>query len=87
MKQTSFAGNDFTIKPIPNDCTFRGTIRKGSYSGEETFEASAELHQRHTNDFSCRTVLFHEQKDGRHIDGCPHVGFWTAKACGCNDGR
>ncbi len=65
------------------DCTFRGIIKKGPLHGNVTFEASSELHQKHTRDFTCSDVIFMEQAAGRHIDHCPHVGFMTAKAC-CN---
>lgn len=72
----------FEVK-MEDDCTFRGTIRKGAVHGNETFEASAELHQKHTRDFTCLDVLFMERSDGRHNLNCAHVGYWSSKACGC----
>jgi len=87
---SSFVGNEFepaqvsTPKLEPaNDCLFRGTIRKGSQYGNMTFEASAELHQKHSRDFTCLDVILMEHHSGRHNSLCPHVGYTTSKACGC----
>lgn len=74
---SSFTGNDF------DDCTFRGIVTKSSTNSEDTFEASAELHQMHGRSFSCLDVLMMEKESGRHVAGCKHIGFISSKACGC----
>ena len=72
-------------KPVtpPKNCKFVGNVQKGSRFGNSIFEAKPQAHQEHTNDFTCLDVLAMEEISGRHIEGCPHVGYWTSKACGC----
>lgn len=67
-------------EPAGKDCTFKGTIKKGPFT-TEFFTADLGSHQKHTRDFTCSDVFTMEQNAGRHIDHCPHVGFWTSKAC------
>ena len=69
--------------PTEDDCKFRGSIKMSPSFGSQTFQASAELHQKHSNSFTCQSVIFMERKEGRHIVGCSHVGYLTSKACKC----
>jgi hypothetical protein len=73
-----------TLTPAipPDDCTLRGLIPRND-AGSDFFQASAELHQRHSRAFTCLDVIIMEQVNGRHALGCAHVGYWTSKACKC----